>query len=791
MLATRQRIGRFDLQRQLGTGAQGSVWQAHDPRLNRTVAIKTLHLRGNADQGPLLDHLLREARSVSRLRHANVVTLFDAGDEDGQPYLVFEYVQGTTLAELVRREAPLSPSQAVTIALQILAGVASAHDGGIIHRDLKPANIMLDADGTARIMDFGIAHSVVDGAGSADLAGTPRYLAPECFDGEYGPSSDIYAVGMILYEMLTGRPANTSDSLEKVIYQASHGEVPPPSAANDEVDERLDALVARATARRPDERFPTATAMSQVLRGLFVPQGHGPAAGSKRSTLEFLFRRMKTKSDFPALSEAIRSINRIQSADEEHLSELSNLLLRDYALTNKLLRLVNSAFYRNFGGVSTVSRAINILGFETIRNLALALILFENLQNRAQAAQLKDAIVSSFFCGVIGREITDSAPRRTRGEESFICAMFQNLGRLLVLFYFHDEAQEIARLIEQQGIDGERATTSVLGVTFEELGIATARYWNFPDKIVRSMARMPQGKLKKPADDAERLQAVSNMARELRDVATQTSPEEKQKQLKDLAERYHGALALDSNTISCVVDRALQEFAREARELNIDSHSSVTIKRAHAWGGAEPEPETPSALEATIVHTAPALSETGHAPAGGGDEPSEEILAAGIQDITNTLVGEFKLNELMRMILETMFRGMSFSRALLCLRERNTPYMAARLGFGDGIDALLPRFRFSLREAADVFHLALNKGVDVYIADCDAQNIGSYIPAWYRQSVGAASFLLLPVLVDKKPVSLLYADYADRAHGPLDHKYMSLLKTLRNQAVLAIKQRAV
>lgn len=500
---------------------------------------------------------------------------------------------------------------------------------------------------------------------------------------------------------------------------------------------------------------------------------------------------MKTKSDFPALSEAIRAVNRIQSADEEHLSELSNLLLRDYALTNKLLRLVNSAFYRNFGGVSTISRAINILGFETIRNLALALILFENLQNRAQAAQLQDAIVSSFFCGVIGREITDSAPRRARGEESFICAMFQNLGRLLVLFYFHDEAQEIARLSEQAGIDEERAATTVLGVTFEELGIATARYWNFPDKIVRSMARLPQGKLKKPADDAQRLQAVSNMARELRDVATQTAPEEKRKHLKQLAERFQAALDLDGEALSNVVDRALHEFTREARQLNIDARASTTIKRAHTWGGVAPEPETPSALESTIVETAPALPPADHAVHGEGDGPSEEVLAAGIQDITNTLVGDFKLNELMRMILETMYRGMNFSRAVLCLRERNAPYMTARLGFGDGIDHLLPRFRFSLREAADVFQLALSKGVDVYIADCDAQNIGTYIPDWYRQSVGAASFLLLPVVVDKKPVSLLYADYADRAHGPLDHKYMSLLKTLRNQAVLAIKQRAV
>jgi serine/threonine protein kinase len=204
------RLGRFQILERLGRGAQGEVYLAEDTRLTRRVAIKTIRLssRDPAEQSRRVFALLEEARIVSQLAHPGIVTLYDAGEEAGLPYLVFEYVEGSTLAARLREAKRLEPVEAAEIAIQVLKAVGYAHAKGVVHRDIKPGNIMLAA-GIARVMDFGIAQ-VLSARPAADdpFTGTPAYLAPEYIaEGEYTAASDVFAVGMLLYEMLTGRPA--------------------------------------------------------------------------------------------------------------------------------------------------------------------------------------------------------------------------------------------------------------------------------------------------------------------------------------------------------------------------------------------------------------------------------------------------------------------------------------------------------------------------------------------------------------------------------------------------------
>src|SRR5882672_6163598 len=181
-----QRIGRFELIRELGRGGQGTVFLARDTHLGREVALKTVNVDGY-DPGERVEHtrmLLEEARIVSKLQHPNLVTLHDAGEHAGAPYLVFEYVEGMTLAHALREKGSLPPPQAVAIAIGALRGLACAHGLRVLHRDIKPGNIMLTADNTPRVMDFGIARhaAALDGA-SEGLAGTPSYMAPEYIQG--------------------------------------------------------------------------------------------------------------------------------------------------------------------------------------------------------------------------------------------------------------------------------------------------------------------------------------------------------------------------------------------------------------------------------------------------------------------------------------------------------------------------------------------------------------------------------------------------------------------------------
>ncbi|MCX7177632.1 MAG: protein kinase, partial [Proteobacteria bacterium] len=440
-----QQIGRFEVVRELGRGAQSVVYLCTDPHLQREVAIKTLHFspaeqRDNAS-------LLAEARTVSKLRHANIVPIFEAGEQDGDPYLVFEYVEGGNLAQLLR-EKPLTPVRAAEMTAAVLDALAEAHAQGIIHRDLKPSNILIDAKGTPRVMDFGIAVRVADQAVAKEqgMMGSPAYMSPEYVDKRtINAKTDIYAVGLILLEMLTGKRLRQADSLTQLLGKILREPVQLPTDL--QFDERLTAIILKAVAYDPQLRFDNALLMQQALTSYLSSgqsDGTDVSEANPQSTLDFLLRRMRHKSDFPALSDSVSSINKLTDSDKESITKLSDSILKDFALTNKILRLVNSAFYRQAGGgsISTVSRAVIVLGFDAIRNIAVTVLLFEHLQNKSNANLLKEAFLRANLSGLLARDIAKNVvPRDT--EEAFICALFQGLGRLLAQYYFPEEIEEV------------------------------------------------------------------------------------------------------------------------------------------------------------------------------------------------------------------------------------------------------------------------------------------------------------------------------------------------------------
>ncbi|MBP8195220.1 MAG: HDOD domain-containing protein, partial [Azonexus sp.] len=516
-----KRIGRFEVRGELGRGAQSVVYLGFDPQLQREVAIKTLHF---ARPDPAKNQaLLAEARAVGRMRHPNIVPIYEAGEESGDPYLVFEYVPGKNLAEFFRQSGALPPVKAVTTLRAILDAVAHAHAQGIIHRDLKPSNILLDDDGTPRVMDFGIA-TPIQGAseGSAQVTGTPAYMAPEyILHRAVSERSDVFSAGVILFEMLLGRRAFVGDSLNAVMQRIAEQDIVVPEDAG--IDERLCTILLKATARDPALRFQTASQFAEALDNYLTPESDlDSPSGSRQSTVDFLLRRMRHKSDFPALSESVSAINKIANSETESIDKLSNTILKDFALTNKLLRLVNSAYFRPAGGgnISTVSRAVIVLGFEAVRNIAITVLLFEHLQNKGNANQLKEDFLRANLAGVLAKDIGATAQMRDL-ELSFICSLFHSLGRLLSQFYFPEESDEIRRVIAQKSCNEDVAARQVLGISFEEMGVAIARQWGFPSLIISSMRRLPPGTVRKPTQQDERLRVLSGFANELCEVIAQ------------------------------------------------------------------------------------------------------------------------------------------------------------------------------------------------------------------------------------------------------------------------------
>ena len=244
-------LGRFELRKQLGQGAQSTVWLGFDPRMEREVAIKVLR-PGNGSDEKAVAQWLQEARSVGSVNHPNIVPLFEADIHDRQPYLVFEYVPGSTLDQHLQKAGALPPSQAVALMMDVLDAVAVAHNAGVIHRDLKPSNILLDASGRARVMDFGIAARISTlGANPSGVPGygTIGYLSPEAANQQTPAASmDIFSAGVVLAELLTGKPLLNEKDPYRAIYRAINEQLKLPANAGTDTDDRLRAIVNRALA---------------------------------------------------------------------------------------------------------------------------------------------------------------------------------------------------------------------------------------------------------------------------------------------------------------------------------------------------------------------------------------------------------------------------------------------------------------------------------------------------------------------------------------------------------------
>ena len=790
-------IGRFEVRGELGRGAQSTVYRAFDPQLQREIAIKTLHFgRSNPAQNRVL---LDEARLVGKLRHANIVPIFEAGEEGGDLYLVFEYVPGKNLAEFLHASGALSPVKAVTTMRPILDAVAHAHAQGIIHRDLKPSNILLDENGIPRVMDFGIAARVdAPDENKEEYTGTPAYMAPEYIERrEISERTDVFAAGLILFEMLAGRRAVEGSNIYQMMHRIANENLQLPASVT--VDERLAGILYKALARDPQVRYQSAAQLAEALDNYLDPEDDGTGGGeSKQSTIDFLLRRMRHKSDFPALSESVSAINKIANSETESINKLSNSILKDFALTNKLLRLVNSAYFRPAGGgsISTVSRAVIVLGFEAVRNIAITVLLFEHLQNKANANQLKEDFLRANLAGILAKDISAAAQMRDL-EQAFICSLFHSLGRLLSQFYFPEESDEIRRVIAQKSCSEDNAALQVLGISFEDMGIAIARQWGFPPLIVGTLRRLPSGQVRRPVTLEDRLRVLSGFSNELCDVIAQATPEARDREMKKAMARFADVMSLDQQELQQTVQRAVEEVADFARIIHLNMQQTTFGKQMQQFakrGSSNEEGATyerhggEAGMDATILHETAALA-TGDPDATGAlTVDAQDILTAGIQDISNTLVDGFKLNDILRIILETMYRAMGFKRVVLCIRDAKAGCMQGRFGFGPEANEIAKAFRFPLSFTPDIFHAATSKGVDILISDINDPKIAERIPDWYRKAVPAHSFVLFPLNIKGNPVALIYADRDEPDGITIPEKELSLLRTLRNQAVLAIKQ---
>jgi serine/threonine protein kinase len=771
-----QTIGRYIPRKKIGSGSQGVVYLCEDPKLKRQVAVKLLHssLFGDGD----VASLEAEAQALGRFQHQNIVSVYDLGYLKDRPYIVFEYVEGELLSDwLAAKHRKLV--DILKLMTGILAGISKAHFAGVVHRDIKPQNIIIDREGVPKIMDFGIA-MLLDEEGRTDqVVGTPGYMAPEYIrERLVSPAIDVFSLGVLLYQMLTGQLAYPGDSREEVLMSVLIGPPTVPSSLNPAVDETIDAICLKAVAANPRERYQDASEMLQAI------EAH--ADGSKmleeinsqgKATLEFLYRRMQRRKDFPALADSIKAINQIQSSSKKDAEKLASVIVNDFALTNKILKVVNSAYFGGFSGkINTVSRAIVVLGVETVRSIAASLIFFEHMSNRAVARKLKKLMASSLFRALLAEQFSTVAGQQGV-EESFLCSMFYQLGEALVTFYLPDEDKEIERRLTKGDHSVREVAMQVMGTTYEKVGAFVARQWNFPDEIIAVLESHEPDKPAKPNTEADRYRLLTYMS--LRAVKSLEDGASNEQVLEEVSS-YQRVLGVEDEKAVKALKNTRENFIHMAESMLADSVISEHIQRLQGRAAEQQDDDRRQSADKGIELDSVVQDHAGIR------EDAESILSRGLQEATNILLETGDVSQLFKAVLETLYRAMEFRRVLLVLQKAGV--YTARLGFGDDMDSILNEFRLVLNNDRNVFSVSLKKGVDVYIADVHDKKIRKDLPAWFFRLTNAGSFVMFPLMLNGKAVGFIYGEYAIPNRMALKPQLFNLIKSLRNQMILALKQ---
>ena len=686
---------------------------------------------------------------------------------------------------MIAARGALPAAEAVDLTVRVLDALAGLDAADPMHRTIAPSRILLDES----VQVTGICS-----AGPMAQDGAADRRAQDVAT----PAARVYAAGRFLAELLAGRSLTPHGDAPPMDASTPPGTPVLPAGLGADVDDVLRAIVSRAIARDASERHTDVDALRQTLIdwSATVPVGQvpgkpGSSAESSAGPLASLMQRMRHNADFPAMSNSVGRIQGIVSSDTESVSSLTNEILKDVALTNKLLRMVNSVHLARGGGaISTVSRAVSLVGFNGIRNMALGLVLLEHMQDKAHANDLKDEFVRCLMAGTIAAQLCAVA---RDSEEAFVGGMFQNLGRLLAEFYFPEEARTVRRMVHsvQKPVSEPLAAAQVLGLDFETLGIGVAKGWGLPEGIQRCM-RKPAGRppTTPPADPIERLRWISAAANDIADVLLHTETLDVEARLTQCGRHHANVLGFSAQEMEANIltgRRQLLELTA-AMQLQVRPGSGAA-RLLQLPGDMQPD----GALRDPLVLHAVPVGDMGPADAVERDDPQfvTRTLTAGIADVTHAVAEGVGLSDVLRMVLETMLRAMPFERIIFCMLDPKTNALTGRFGLGSGVAAVVREFQVSLKPTQpDLFATVCNRGVDTLISDATEARVAGNLPRWYRKSVNATTFLLLPLHLKGKPFGLIYADMGAQGGVKLDDRELSLLRTLRDQAVTAFRHAA-
>ncbi len=541
-------LGRYQLLRLLGKSAQTMLWLGMDTRGDVEVMLAMPRVQP-PDPDALNDWIARVRRSA-RLVHPKLARILDVGEHQRWPYAVYERDAFVTWGERLPGKG-LPPQELTAWCVQVLQGLAFAHEAGAAHRDLQSYSLLVDEHGNVKLLGL----EIVDAASFAALAidpASPDSSMDERRHQRQSAEIDVLAFGLLMHQMLVGTPPLDEPDIARVV-----GRLPPfghemvrlPWSVPIPIPEPLRAIVNRATDRQERQRYRSARTFERALEGWLQASNEQDAG-----PITLLLGRLRSVGMLPASPGGADRAARLALMEGGHNNELSDVVLQDFALSFEMLRAVNFAQSRTgnagSGPVLAIHRAIAMVGLEGVRRAALSLRPWPGPLNEEGALALDGLLRRVKRAGVIARALQ---PAGYDGEVVYLITALQNLGWLVVQYHFPDEASQIRRLMQpiaaakagdpdEQGMSAEGASFAVMGIDIDALGSAVMHHWGLDDSVAHMVRRAPpMGPIHTPSSDDDMLRLVASCANDILDSSS-LPPRQAMVALQRIAQRYGRAL---------------------------------------------------------------------------------------------------------------------------------------------------------------------------------------------------------------------------------------------------------
>ncbi len=512
---------------------------------------------------------------------------------------------------------------------------------------------------------------------------------------------------------------------------------------------------------------------------------------SAHPTKEKLLRAISDDPSLPSLGGSISHIIHLSSSEDESIRQLSHFILSDVSLTQKILRLSNSIVFRSSStqAITSITKAIFLLGFETVKTCALAILLIDTMMSGKRADYVRNELVHALAASMIGRELAKHS-RFNDSEEIALAALFKNAGRLLLAAHDHDKYEEMMILIEQGSHTQEQASMQVLDFSLDDFTETILEKWNIPASIIQAIQVKPAANLSSPKNKQEWMQQATEFSEKAVSLIMNVEEPANSVLMDRLLSRFGKSLDLDRPKLETLINDA----AAETTALQVNANLLTTIKKDKIRADMKDTGVGDSVdvlADLLLVDDDMGNARIIERHPSGKPFNASALLLSAIQDVTEVMASNnYKLSELIMLVLENYYHSLGFRFVTLCIKDNHKHQYRARSSVGENCAEYQKAFYFPAMLSTDLFSLAMERDTDLFISDAFVPKVRELLPKWHRDLLPTArSFIVLPLVFNKKPIGFIYADRELEAAEGTTPEETRLIKTLKGQVVTALNSK--